>query len=114
MINGKILNILMRICENNEDYTMVYTPAQGIISLVHTCDFENEILCIEKISDKEYKFESKGFVFTDIDIDFIISNIYNTLLNLKFESFIEDLDINDVNDFNNIADIINQTREKYC
>lgn len=113
-MNGKILNTLVRICENNDNYTMAYTPALDIISLVETSDFEDEILCIEKISDKEYKFESKGFVFTDIDIDFIISNIYNTLLNLKFESFIEDLDINDVKDFNNIVDIINQTREKYC
>lgn len=113
-MNEKIINTLIKICENDEEYTVTYTPAQDIISLIYTSDFENEILCIEKISDKEYKFESKGFVFTDIDIDFIISNVYNTLLNLKFESFIEDLDINNVKDFNNIADIINQTREKYC
>lgn len=113
-MDDKIINTLVGICENDEDYTMVYTPAQNIISLVCTSDFENEILCIEKISDKEYKFESKGFVFTDIDIDFIISNIYNTLLNLKFESFIEDSNINGTNDFNRITDIVNHLREEYC
>lgn len=113
-MNEKIINTLVRICENNDNYTMVYTPALDIISLVETYDFEDEILCIEKISDKEYKFESKDFVSTDINIDFIISNIYNALLNLKFKFFIEDLNINDVNDFNSIADIINQLGIDYC
>lgn len=114
-MNGKILNTLVRICKKNEEYTMIYTPAHERISLVYTNDFNNEILYIEKTTeDKVYKFESESDIFTDMNIDFIISNIYNTLLSLKFESFIEDLEVNNVDDFNNIIDIINQTREKYC
>ena len=50
----------------------------------------------------------------DTNIEYIISNIYDTLIEIKLESLIEDLDIDNVNDFNDIITIINNIIEKYC
>lgn len=113
-MNEKIINTLIKICEIDEDYTMIYTPAHDRISLVYTDDFGNEILNIEKNDNAEYKFESESDDFTSIDIDFIISSIYNSLLSLQFESFIEDLNIDNINDFERISTVVYNMREKYC
>ena len=113
-MNEKIINTLIKICENDEDYTMIYTPAYDRISLVYTDDFGNEILNIEKNDNAEYKFESESDDFIDINIDFIISNIYNSLLSLQLESFIGDLDIDNTDDFTKISTVIYNMREKYC
>lgn len=113
-MNEKIINTLIKICEGDEEYTVTYTPALERISLVFTNDLSIEILYIETISNTEYKFGSDYDEFKDIDIEYIISNIYDTLMKVKFESLLENLNIDDVEDFNNMITIINNLREKYC
>lgn len=113
-MNEKIINTLIKICENDEEYTVTYTPALERISLAFTNDLSVEILYIETINNTEYMFESEYDKFKDIDIEYIISNIYDTLMKVKFESLLEDLNIDDVEDFNNMITIINNLREKYC
>lgn len=111
---NEIINILMEICKSNEEYTLIYTPAHDRIAMVCTIDYDNEILYIEKAENNEYKFESDTDVFTDINIDFIISTIYVTLINLKFNSLIEDLNVDNTKDFNKMIKDINTLRDKYC
>ena len=113
-MNEKIIKTLVEICEEHEEYTLIYTPAQGYISIVYTNDFNNEILHIEQIIDKEYKVETCDDAFTDTNIEFIISTIYNSLLSLELNSLIEDLDIDNVKDFNKIVEKISIIRTEYC
>lgn len=113
-MNEKIINTLIKICENDEEYTVTYTPAFERISLALTNNLSVEILYIETINNTEYMFESEYDKFKDIDIEYIISSIYDTLMKIKLESLIGDLNINNVNDFNDIITIINNIREKYC
>ena len=113
-MNEKIINTLTKICENNEEYTILYTPKHNRISLVYTFNSDVEILYIETINNIKYKFESDYNEFKDTNIEYIISNIYDTLIEIKLESLIEDLNIDNVNDFNDIVTIINNIIEKYC
>ena len=113
-MNEKIVNTLNEICENNEEYTMVYTPKHDRISLVYISNLNIEILYIETINNTEYKFKSNYDEFKDTNIEYIISSIYDTLIKIKMESLFEDLNIDNANDFNNIITIINNIREKYC
>ena len=113
-MNEKIINTLTEICENNEEYTILYTPKHNRISLVYTSNLDVEILYIETINNIKYKFESDYNELKDTNIEYIISNIYDTLIEIKLESLIEDLDIDNVNDFNDIITIVNNIREKYC
>ena len=109
-MDKKIINTLVGICENNEDYSLVYTPAYDKITLSYT-DSMDEILSVEKIDDKEYEFNNEeNGSFTDRDIDFIISAIYNSLIVLKFESLFEDLNINNIEDFNKVIERIDDIR----
>lgn len=109
-MDKKIINTLVGICENNENYSLVYTPAYDKIALSYT-DSMDEILSVEKIIDKEYEFNSiRGENFTDRDIDFIISAIYNSLIVSKFESLFEDLNINNIEDFNKVIERIDDIR----
>ena len=113
-MNEKIVNTLIKICENNGEYTTLYRPKHDRISLVYTSNLNIEILYIETINNTEYKFKSDYYELKDTDIDFIILSIYDTLIQIKIESLIEDLYIDNVNDFNDIITIINNIREKYC
>ena len=113
-MNEKIINTLTKICENNEEYTILYAPKHNRISLVYTSNLNAEILHIETINNTVYEFESGYNELKDSNIEYIISNIYDTLMMIKLESLIEDLDIDNVNDFNNIITIVNNIREKYC
>lgn len=113
-MNEKIINTLAKICENNEEYTTLYMPKDDRISLVYTSNLNIEILYIETINNTEYKFKSDYYELKDTDIDFIILSIYDTLIQIKIESLIEDLYIDNVNDFNDIITIVNNIREKYC
>ena len=113
-MNEKIINTLTEICENNEEYTILYIPKHNRISLVYTSNLDVEILYIETINNIKYKFESDYNELKDTNIEYIISNIYDTLIEIKLESLIEDLDIDNVNDFNDIITIINNIIEKYC
>lgn len=113
-MNEKIINTLTEICENNEEYTILYTPKHNRISLVYTFNSDVEILYIETINNIKYKFESDYNELKDTNIEYIISNIYDTLIEIKLESLIEDLNIDNVNDFNDIITIINNIIEKYC
>ena len=106
-MNEKIVNTLNEICENNEEYTMVYTPKHDRISLVYISNLSVEILYIETINNTEYKFKSNYDEFKDTNIEYIISSIYYTLIKIKMESLFEDLNIDNANDFNNIITIIN-------
>ena len=113
-MNEKIINTLTKICENNEEYTILYTPKHNRISLVYTANLDVDILHIETINNTVYKFESDYNELKDSNIEYIISNIYDTLMMIKLESLIEYLDIDNVKDFNDIITIINNIREKYC
>lgn len=113
-MNEKIINTLTKICENDGEYTILYIPKHNRISLVYTSNLDVEILYIETINNTEYKFESDYDEFEDTNIEHIISSICDTLMMIKIESLIEDLDIDNVNDFNDIITIINNIREKYC
>lgn len=114
-MNEKIINTLAEICENNEEYTTLYMLKHDKISLVYTSNLNIEILYIETINNTEYKFGSEDYgEFIDTNIEYIISSIYDTLIEIKIESLIEDLYIDNVNDFNDIITIINNIREKYC
>lgn len=92
----------------------MYIPKHDRISLVYTPNLNVEILYIETINNTEYKFESDYDEFKDTNIEYIISNIYETLMKIKLESLIGDLYIDNVNDFNDIITIVNNIREKYC
>ena len=113
-MNEKIINTLIEICENNEEYTILYRPKHDRISLVYTSNLNIEILYIETINNTEYKFKSDYYELKDTDIEFIILSIYDTLIRIKLESLMGDLYIDNVNDFNDIITIINNIREKYC
>lgn len=113
-MNEKIINTLTKICENNGEYTTLYIPKHDRISLVYTSNLNIEILYIETINNTEYKFKSDYYELKDTDIEFIILSIYDTLIQIKIESLIEDLYIDNVNDFNDIITIVNNIREKYC
>lgn len=113
-MNKKIINTLIKICENNEEYTTLYMPKHDRISLVYTSDLNIEILYIETINNTEYKFESDYDELIDTNIEYIILSIYDTLIRIKLESLMGDLYIDNVNDFNDIITIINNIREKYC
>lgn len=113
-MNEKIINTLAEICENNGEYTILYIPKHDRISLVYTSNLNIEILYIETINNTEYKFKSDYYELKDTDIEFIILSIYDTLIQIKIESLIEDLYIDNVNDFNDIITIVNNIREKYC
>ena len=54
-MNEKIINTLTEICENNEEYTILYTPKHNRISLVYTSNLDVEILYIETINNIKYK-----------------------------------------------------------
>lgn len=113
-MNEKIINTLTKICENNGEYTILYRPKHDRISLVYTPDLNIEILYIKTINNTEYKFESDYDELIDTNIEYIILSIYDTLIRIKLESLMEDLDIDNVKDFNDIITIINNIREKYC
>lgn len=113
-MNEKIINTLIKICENNKEYTILYIPKHNRISLVYTSDLNIEILYIETINNTEYKFESDYDELIDTNIEYIILSIYDTLIQIKIESLIGDLYIDNVNDFNDIITIVNNIREKYC
>ena len=114
-MNEKIINTLIEICENNEEYTALYMPKHDRISLVYTSNLNIEILYIETINNTEYKFKSDYDELKDTDIEYIILSIYDTLIKIKLESLAGDLHIDNVNDFfNDIITIINNIREKYC
>lgn len=113
-MNEKIINTLTEICKNNGEYTILYIPKRNRISLVYTSNLNIEILYIETINNTEYKFESDYDELKDTNIKYIISTIYDTLIKIKLESLIEDLDIDNINDFNDIITIVNNIREKYC
>ena len=113
-MNEKIINTLIKICKNNGEYAILYIPKHDRISLVYTSNLNVEILYIETINNTKYKFESDYDELEDTNIEYIISSIYDTLIKIKLESLIGDLDINNVNDFNDIITIVNNIREKYC
>ena len=113
-MNEKIINTLIKICENNGEYTTLYIPKHNRISLVYTSDLNIEILYIETINNTGYKFESDYDELKDTNIEYIILSIYDTLIRIKLESLIGDLYIDNVKDFNDIIAIINNIREKYC
>lgn len=113
-MNEKIINTLIKICENNGEYTTLYIPKHNRISLVYTSDLNDEILYIETINNIEYKFESDYDELIDTNIEYIILSIYDTLINIKIESLMGDLYIDNVNDFNDIITIVNNIKEKYC
>lgn len=113
-MNEKIINTLTKICENNGEYTILYRLKHDRISLVYTSDLNIEILYIETINNTEYKFESDYDELRDTNIEYIILSIYDTLIQIKIESLMGDLYIDNVNDFNDIITIINNIREKYC
>ena len=113
-MNEKIINTLIKICENNGEYTILYIPKHDRISLVYTSDLNAEILYIETINNTGYKFESDYDELEDTNIEYIILSIYDTLIKIKIESLLGDLYIDNVNDFNDIITIINNIREKYC
>ena len=113
-MNERIINTLTKICENNEEYAILYIPAHDRISLVYTSNLNVEILYIEMVSNTEYKFESDYDKIEDTNMEYILLSVYDTLMKIKLESLIEDLDITNVNDFNDIITIVNNIREKYC
>lgn len=113
-MNEKIINTLAKICENNREYTILYTPKHDRISLVYTSNLNIEILYIKTINNTEYKFESDYDEFIDTNIEHIILSIYDTLIEIKIESLVDDLYIDNVIDFNDIITIVNNIREKYC
>lgn len=113
-MNEKIINTLTKICENNGEYAILYIPKHDRISLVYTSNLNIEILYIETTNNTEYKFESDYDELKDTNIEYIISSIYDTLIKIKIESLIGDLDIDNVNDFNDIITIVNNIRKKYC
>ena len=113
-MNEKIVNTLTKICKNNEEYAILYIPKDDRISLAYTSNLNIEILYIKTINNIEYKFGSNYDELKDTNIEHIISSIYNTLMEIKFESLIEDLDIDNMNDFNDIITVVNNIREKYC
>ena len=114
-MNEKIINTLIEICENNEEYTTLYMPKHDRISLVYTSNLNIEILYIETINNTEYKFKSDYYELKeDTNIDFIILSIYDTLIQIKIESLMGDLYIDNVKDFNDIITIVNNIKEKYC
>ena len=113
-MNEKIINTLIEICENNEEYTTLYMPKHDRISLVYTSNLNIEILYIETINNTEYKFESDYDELIDTNIEYIIYSIYDTLIQIKIESLMGDLYIDNVKDFNDIITIVNNIKEKYC
>lgn len=113
-MNEKIINTLTKICENNGEYAILYIPKHDRILLAYTSNLNLEILYIETINNTEYKFESDYDEFKDTNIEYILSSVYDTLIKIKLESLVEDLDINNVNDFNDIITTVNNIREKYC
>lgn len=113
-MNNEITNTLIDICKNNEEYTLIYTPAHDRIAMVDTTNYDNEIFYIEKAKNNEWKFESDIVLFVEADINFIISTIYATLINSKFSSLIEDLNIDDVKDLNKMIEDIKNLKDKYC
>lgn len=113
-MNERIINTLTKICEDNKEYAILYIPAHDRISLVYTPNLDVEILYIEMVSNTEYKFESDYDEIEDTNMEYILLSVYNTLIKIKLESLIEDLDITNVNDFNDIITIVNNIREKYC
>lgn len=80
------------------------------INFATIIDFEISQIKVVDIND--YTIEL--FTIKIVHGEIYFYNEDYTLMKIKLESLIGDLDIDNVNDFNDIITIVNNIREKYC